>query len=460
MRFLNTFQLYDFFDTLVSLFTAFVLGTLVFLCVAAILLFLRLLPVLALAAALPWLLAYWMDHGWVVTTVSALILLSLMWWTLRRATAPVRSLMRALAGTTSSYRDGEYNFGVYWPGNDELGDLVQAHRELGDVLREQRQGLVQRELLLDTMVQNTPVAMVLLDPVRRVVLGNLAARKLLLASGIADQLPALPGLAERWGSTVLHCPYCHGWEVRDQAVGGVNIAQAFYGVLAYYAIMLGTARWWLPLLAQLARPIPWLLAGLPVLWILWQVVPHLLPVDQLQSLLEWPRLMLVAGYNVFKMSAVAVGGMAIGLWVAGQPDTREVARLLLIGGGLGMAVTALSLLETNGAAALASRGSSIFTSLPGLIFYLSFAAFGTGLFLRLMLSWDRLPAALRNVLKLLLVIGGLALPIYVFHGLVIPGKDMLDALGLGGGLALGIPVGLFLLVMAYLGRRLWRMYFD
>ncbi len=34
----------------------------------------------------------------------------------------------------------------------------------------------------------------------------LAARKLLLASGIADQLPALPGLAERWGSTVLHCP--------------------------------------------------------------------------------------------------------------------------------------------------------------------------------------------------------------------------------------------------------------
>ena len=248
--------------------------------------------------------------------------------------------------------------------------------------------------------------------------------------------------------------------LRGQPVGGMYIAQAFYGVLAYYAIMLGTARWWLPLLAQLARPIPWLLAGLPVLWILWQVVPHLLPADQLQSLLEWPRLMLVAGYNVFKMSAVAVGGMAIGLWVAGQPDTREVARLLLIGGGLGMAVTALSLLETNGAAALASRGSSIFTSLPGLIFYLSFAAFGTGLFLRLILSWYRLPAALRNVLKLLLVIGGLALPIYVFHGLVIPGKDMLDALGLGGGLALGIPVGLFLLVMAYLGRRLWRMYFD
>jgi two-component system nitrogen regulation sensor histidine kinase NtrY len=146
-------------------------------------LFVRLLPVLALAAAGPWMLAFWLDHGWGVTLVSSVLLLALMWWTLRRATAPVRSLLRALSGTTSSYRDGEYNFSVYWPGNDELGDLVQAHRELGDVLREQRQGLVQRELLLDTMVQNTPVSMLLLanggDGIQRVVFSNLAARKLL-----------------------------------------------------------------------------------------------------------------------------------------------------------------------------------------------------------------------------------------------------------------------------------------
>ena len=66
-----------------------------------------------------------------------------------------------------------------WAGRDELGDLVASHNALGDVLREQRIGLVQRELLLDTMVQNTPVAMVLVDPSHRVVLANLSARKLL-----------------------------------------------------------------------------------------------------------------------------------------------------------------------------------------------------------------------------------------------------------------------------------------
>ncbi|WP_233190552.1 NAD(P)/FAD-dependent oxidoreductase, partial [Brachybacterium sp. UMB0905] len=45
------------------------------------------------------------------------------------------------------------------------------------------------------------------------------ARAFLLATGVSDALPDIPGLAERWGTTVAHCPFCHGWEVRDQPVG-------------------------------------------------------------------------------------------------------------------------------------------------------------------------------------------------------------------------------------------------
>ncbi|AII52166.1 hypothetical protein N008_09280 [Hymenobacter sp. APR13] len=41
-------------------------------------------------------------------------------------------------------------------------------------------------------------------------------RKILLATGVEDELPPLEGMREFWGSGVLHCPYCHGWEVRDQ----------------------------------------------------------------------------------------------------------------------------------------------------------------------------------------------------------------------------------------------------
>ncbi|WBB95716.1 NAD(P)/FAD-dependent oxidoreductase [Solwaraspora sp. WMMD937] len=48
---------------------------------------------------------------------------------------------------------------------------------------------------------------------------TVAARRLLFATGVVDELPDIPGLRDRWGRDVLHCPYCHGWEVRDQPVG-------------------------------------------------------------------------------------------------------------------------------------------------------------------------------------------------------------------------------------------------
>jgi thioredoxin reductase len=46
-----------------------------------------------------------------------------------------------------------------------------------------------------------------------------SARRLLVTTGLVDELPAIDGLATRWGRDVLHCPYCHGWEVRDQPIG-------------------------------------------------------------------------------------------------------------------------------------------------------------------------------------------------------------------------------------------------
>ncbi|MEV0358382.1 NAD(P)/FAD-dependent oxidoreductase [Nocardia sp. NPDC050697] len=45
------------------------------------------------------------------------------------------------------------------------------------------------------------------------------ALRLLVATGLVDELPEIPGVRERWGRDVLHCPYCHGWEVRDKAIG-------------------------------------------------------------------------------------------------------------------------------------------------------------------------------------------------------------------------------------------------
>ncbi|GAA0476910.1 oxidoreductase [Paractinoplanes deccanensis] len=51
------------------------------------------------------------------------------------------------------------------------------------------------------------------------------ARRLLVTAGLVDVLPDIPGLAERWGETVLHCPYCHGYEVRGRAIGVLGDAE-------------------------------------------------------------------------------------------------------------------------------------------------------------------------------------------------------------------------------------------
>jgi thioredoxin reductase/SAM-dependent methyltransferase len=48
---------------------------------------------------------------------------------------------------------------------------------------------------------------------------SIEARRLLVTTGLTDELPDVAGVAQRWGRDVVHCPYCHGWEVRDQPVG-------------------------------------------------------------------------------------------------------------------------------------------------------------------------------------------------------------------------------------------------
>ncbi|MDX2290746.1 MULTISPECIES: NAD(P)/FAD-dependent oxidoreductase [Streptomyces] len=55
---------------------------------------------------------------------------------------------------------------------------------------------------------------------------TLTSRRVLVATGLRDVLPEVPGLAEHWGHSVVHCPYCHGWEVRDEPIGILSTGPA------------------------------------------------------------------------------------------------------------------------------------------------------------------------------------------------------------------------------------------
>jgi nitrogen fixation/metabolism regulation signal transduction histidine kinase len=130
-------------------------------------------------AALTAWLGYWIDSAWAAAAVGLLLALPAVAIVARTLTAPLMRLLRALQGSVVSLRDGDFSTSLTENRRDEFGDLVRAHNQLGRVLRDERQNLFQRELLLDTMVQNSPIALLLVDATGHVVYANLAARTLL-----------------------------------------------------------------------------------------------------------------------------------------------------------------------------------------------------------------------------------------------------------------------------------------
>jgi thioredoxin reductase len=81
---------------------------------------------------------------------------------------------------------------------------------------------------------------------------RVSARRLLVTSGLVDELPDVPGVRERWGHQVLHCPYCHGWEVRDERIGVLATGPA----AVHQALLFSQLSRQVVLLAHTAMPGP------------------------------------------------------------------------------------------------------------------------------------------------------------------------------------------------------------
>ena len=101
-------------------------------------------------------------------------------WATRAFMAPVNRLLQALIGGVSSLRDKDFSISIAATRRDELGDLVRSYNKLGAVLRDERQDLFQRELLLDTVIQCTPLALVLTNLRGAIVYSNSSARHLFM----------------------------------------------------------------------------------------------------------------------------------------------------------------------------------------------------------------------------------------------------------------------------------------
>ena len=149
-------------------------------------------------------------RGWLG---AAIVVAPVVLWLAARLTRPVRQVLRALTGMVASYREGDFSMSLAADRNDELGELLTEHNKLAAALRTQRAHLVQRELLLDTVMQNSPVAMVLVDAHGRVAFANIASRQLLgagrslngllFADALAQSPAALRDAAQREGDALI-----------------------------------------------------------------------------------------------------------------------------------------------------------------------------------------------------------------------------------------------------------------
>jgi nitrogen fixation/metabolism regulation signal transduction histidine kinase len=198
-------------------------------------------------AVLTALAGRWLPAG--LAALAALLAVApLLLWLARRLTRPWVRVVRAVCDGIVSLRDHDFSVSVRSTRDVELNALTSAYNSLGELLRRERLDLYQRELLLDTVIQSTPLSMVLTDDGGRVVYSNAAARQLLragrkleamdFAAVLADSPPPLREALGGGGDTLF-----------TMDVGGE--AQVYH--LSQRGFLLNARRHRLILLKQLTR---------------------------------------------------------------------------------------------------------------------------------------------------------------------------------------------------------------
>jgi two-component system nitrogen regulation sensor histidine kinase NtrY len=132
----------------------------------------------ALGALAFGLAAHFIASRWMAAVAAGLVITPLIAWAGTAMTQRWSRVARALTDGISSLKDRDFSVSVTNRTGDELGEAIDAYNGLGDRLRVERQSLYQRELMLDTVIQTTPLALVLTNDSDAVLYTNTAARQL------------------------------------------------------------------------------------------------------------------------------------------------------------------------------------------------------------------------------------------------------------------------------------------
>jgi len=127
--------------------------------------------------------AYWFPSPWTVFAAAVCLGLPVGWWILDRVLIPATRVLQALRDGVQGFRDHDFSLNLAVDRKDELGELVDLYNSVGDVLREERNAIIQREMLLETVFEATPMAIVLANERDRVIFANRTAREVFFTRG-------------------------------------------------------------------------------------------------------------------------------------------------------------------------------------------------------------------------------------------------------------------------------------
>ncbi|GAB4192272.1 MAG: hypothetical protein Tsb002_21830 [Wenzhouxiangellaceae bacterium] len=118
---------------------------------------------------------------WLTIAASLLLIVPLAILLVQAQYRPLHRRLQALIDGAQNLRENDFSTSIAVQKNDEIGDLIHAFNQVSDVLRNERRHIFQRELLLDTVLQSAPLALVLTDLQHRIMYANPHARHLFLA---------------------------------------------------------------------------------------------------------------------------------------------------------------------------------------------------------------------------------------------------------------------------------------
>jgi len=133
-----------------------------------------------------------------------------------RLFAPLGRVLRALEDGVAGLEEGDFSLRLGIDRDDEIGDLVRVYNTLGELMGRERRDLRQRELMLASVLEATPTAVLLVNPVGRILVANSSARSLLARDGMLEGRTLEEALAD--------CPKALGSELEGTTPGDVLVS--------------------------------------------------------------------------------------------------------------------------------------------------------------------------------------------------------------------------------------------